>query len=103
VPKKPAASFARVPEGELRRFGIALRNALLRLYTGLNNPDFNHVLHTSARGDENEPHLCWHLRIYPRLTAVAGFEIGSGIHINTSVPEETARFMRGVALEERRA
>jgi len=102
VPKNASASFTRVPDDELRLFGIALRDALQRLYTGLNNPDFNHVLHTAARGDENEPHLCWHLRIYPRLTAVAGFEIGSGIHINTSVPEDTALFMRGVALGERR-
>ena len=103
VPKKPSASFAHIPDGELRLFGIALRDALLRLHVGLNNPDFNHVLHTSARGDENEPHLCWHLRIYPRLTAVAGFEIGSGIHINTSVPEETARFLRGVKSGEQQA
>jgi galactose-1-phosphate uridylyltransferase len=29
---------------------------------------------------------------------VAGFEIGSGIHINTSVPEDTARYMREVSL-----
>ena len=103
VPRKPAASFARLPDDELRKFAIASRDALKRLYVGLNDPDFNYVLHTAARGDESEPHLCWHLRIYPRLTAVAGFEIGSGIHINTSVPEDTARFMRGVVLDERRA
>ena len=102
VPKKPAASFARVPDDELRRFGIAMRDALRRLYVGLNSPDFNHVLHTAALGDESEPHLCWHLRIYPRLTAVAGFEIGSGIHINASVPDDTARFMREVSLGDGR-
>jgi UDPglucose--hexose-1-phosphate uridylyltransferase len=101
VPKTPLASFADVPDEELRAFGVALRDALRRLYVGLNNPDFNHVLYTAALGDENEPHFCWHLRIYPRLTAVAGFEIGSGIHINTSVPEDTARFMRDVALGEK--
>jgi UDPglucose--hexose-1-phosphate uridylyltransferase len=98
VPKNTSASFAGVSDDELRRFGCALRDALRRLYLGLNNPDFNHVIHTAAVGDEGEPHLCWHLRIYPRLTAVAGFEIGSGIHINTSVPEDTARYMREVSL-----
>lgn len=101
VPRAPLASFADVSEEDLQSFGIALRDALRRLYVGLNNPDFNHVLYTAALGDENEPHFCWHLRIYPRLTAVAGFEIGSGIHINTSVPEDTARFMREVDLEQR--
>jgi UDPglucose--hexose-1-phosphate uridylyltransferase len=103
VPRNSAASFADVSDDELRKFGVALRDALRRLYIGLNNPDFNHVLYTAALGDENEPHFCWHLRIYPRLTAVAGFEIGSGIHINTSVPEDTALFMREVVLGEREA
>lgn len=102
IPKKPMASFGDVSDDQLREFGIAMRDALYRLYAGLNNPDFNHVLYTAASGDENEPIFTWHLRIYPRLTAVAGFEIGSGIHINTSVPEDTADFMRGVSLGDRR-
>ncbi len=100
VPKSPRASFAEVVDDELRQFGCALRDALHGLFVGLNDPDFNHVLYTAALGDENEPHFCWHLRIYPRLTAVAGFEIGSGVHINTSVPEDTAQFMRGVVSAE---
>jgi UDPglucose--hexose-1-phosphate uridylyltransferase len=101
VPRTASASFAIVSDDHLRQFAVALRDALRRLFVGLNNPDFNHVLHTAALGDEEEPYFCWHLRIYPRLTAVAGFEIGSGIHINTSVPEDTARFMRDVDTGER--
>jgi len=100
VPKAPMASFADITDGDLLSFAVTLRDALRRLYMGLSNPDFNLVLHTAAVGDENEPYYCWHLRIYPRLTAVAGFEIGSGIHINTGVPEDTARFMREVVLDE---
>jgi galactose-1-phosphate uridylyltransferase len=44
--------------------------------------------------DGNKNYYLWHLRIIPRLTEVAGFEIGSGININTALPEETAQFMR---------
>jgi UDPglucose--hexose-1-phosphate uridylyltransferase len=36
----------------------------------------------------------WHIRIIPRLTETAGFEIGSGIFINPALPEDTARFIR---------
>jgi UDPglucose--hexose-1-phosphate uridylyltransferase len=36
----------------------------------------------------------WHLQIIPRLTTPAGFEMGSGIYINVSFPEETAQFLR---------
>jgi len=33
------------------------------------------------------------------LTEVAGFEIGTGIYINTALPEETAQFMRELKAE----
>lgn len=97
VPRSPRASLAGVPDAELREFAGVMRDSLRRFFTGLNNPDFNHILYTAPVGDECEPYYSWHLRIYPRLTAVAGFEIGSGIHINTSLPEQTARFMRELA------
>jgi galactose-1-phosphate uridylyltransferase len=30
---------------------------------------------------------------------MAGFEIGSGIYINTALPEETAEFMRDLSVD----
>lgn len=37
----------------------------------------------------------WHLQIMPCLTNPAGFELGSGMYINTALSEETAAFLRG--------
>lgn len=45
------------------------------------------------------PHLHWYLQICPRLTTLAGFEIGSGMRINPSIPEEDAGFLRETAGE----
>jgi UDPglucose--hexose-1-phosphate uridylyltransferase len=61
---------------------------------GLNDPDFNYVIDTAPVGEGNKNYYLWHLRIIPRLAEVAGFEIGSGIYINTALPEETAQFTR---------
>lgn len=47
-------------------------------------------------GEESNEYYLWHLRIIPRLTEVAGFEIGSGIYITTALPEKTAQFMHNV-------
>ncbi|MCK4993747.1 MAG: galactose-1-phosphate uridylyltransferase, partial [Candidatus Omnitrophica bacterium] len=38
----------------------------------------------------------WHIEITPRLTKVAGFELGSGFYINPTPPEEAAKFLRGI-------
>jgi UDPglucose--hexose-1-phosphate uridylyltransferase len=65
----------------------------------LNDPDFNCVIDTAPVGDENEPYHMWHMRIIPRLTEVAGFEIGSGMYINTAIPKEIAQFIRDLDIE----
>jgi UDPglucose--hexose-1-phosphate uridylyltransferase len=99
VPKAHQACFGNASAEELRGLAHILRITLLKLYQGLNNPDFNYVIDTAPVGDENKDYYLWHLRIIPRLTEVAGFEIGSGININTALPEETAQFMRELKVE----
>jgi UDPglucose--hexose-1-phosphate uridylyltransferase len=37
--------------------------------------------------------------VIPRLTRVAGFELGSGMFINTVLPETAAEFLRNVKVE----
>jgi UDPglucose--hexose-1-phosphate uridylyltransferase len=35
--------------------------------------------------------------VIPRLTRVAGFELGSGMFINTVLPETAAEFLRNIS------
>jgi UDPglucose--hexose-1-phosphate uridylyltransferase len=60
------------------------------LWEKLNDPDYNYIINTAARSRADEPYLHWYLQVRPRLTTRAGFEIGSGISINPSLPEEDA-------------
>lgn len=94
VPKIHQACFGNISIESLKDLAHVLRINLLKLYRGLNNPDFNYVIDTAPVEDENKNYYLWHLRIIPRLAEVAGFEIGSGIYINTALPEETAQFIR---------
>ena len=94
VPKKGQASFGNVPTKDLASLAQVLRITLLKLYLSLNDPDFNYVIHTAPVGDESKDYYLWHVRIVPRLTSIAGFEIGSGMYINAAFPEETADFIR---------
>ena len=99
VPKIHQASFGNASAEGLEDLAHVLRITLLKLYRGLNNPDFNYVIDTAPTGDENKDYYLWHLRIIPRLTEVAGFEIGSGICINTALPEATSQFVRELKVE----
>jgi UDPglucose--hexose-1-phosphate uridylyltransferase len=37
----------------------------------------------------------WHLEVFPRLTVLAGIELGAGIYVNTLPPEEASKDLRG--------
>ena len=39
----------------------------------------------------------WHLEVFPRLTVLAGIELGAGIYVNTIPPEEAAAQLRQVS------
>ncbi len=94
MPKRGQASFGNIPTKDLASLAQVLRITLLKLYLSLHDPDFNYAIHTAPVGDESKDYYLWHIRIVPRLTSIAGFEIGSGMYINTAFPEETADFIR---------
>ena len=68
----------------------------------LRDPDFNCIIHTAPLEDEARPYYLWHLRIVPRLTTLAGFELGSGMWITTMLPEESAAMMRDALQSDQR-
>jgi UDPglucose--hexose-1-phosphate uridylyltransferase len=94
LPKRHESSFGSVPAKDLRPLAEVLKEVLTRIHTGLGNPDFNLVINTAARGDEGKRYFLWHIAILPRLSTPAGFEMGSGMTINTVLPEEAAKFLR---------
>jgi len=93
APKRHAPSFGQISAESAKHFAHALKAVLSKIYRHLNDPDYNLVFHSAPIEDEHKPYFLWHLRIIPRLTTVAGFEIGSGMFINTALPEETAAYM----------
>ena len=95
-PKKHQPSFGKVSEEDLRELARVLKLTLKSLHEAIGDPDYNYVIHTAPVEDEQKSYYLWHIQIIPRLTKVAGFELGSGMSINTALPEETAKFIREV-------
>jgi UDPglucose--hexose-1-phosphate uridylyltransferase len=94
IPKLHRASFGLLPEEHLTELAIVLKESLTCLYQELNDPAFNYMIDTSTTEDEEDPYYHWHIRIVPRVGTIAGFEMGSGIYISTTLPEDTARIMK---------
>ncbi|HBH60401.1 MAG TPA: hypothetical protein DDX85_01395 [Nitrospiraceae bacterium] len=94
MPKIHSSSFGNIVDMEIGELAKLLKEILLKFYHALHDPDFNLIIHTSPVDDEHKTYYLWHIQIIPRLTLAAGFELGSGIYINSAMPEETAAFMR---------
>ena len=52
-----------------------------------------------AQGETIEDDTHWHLHVYPRVTKIAGFEIGCGFYANPSPPEDIAQILRETQIQ----
>ena len=45
-------------------------------------------------GESDAPHFHWYVSIVPRVNKTAGFELGTGMYVNPSLPEICAGQLR---------
>lgn len=96
MPKRHCATFADITDDERGDLAIHLKSILLKLYKALGNPSYNYVIRSSRPIDTKSEFSHWYLSIIPRLNPTAGFELGTGMYINTHAPEKDAEFLRSV-------
>lgn len=102
LPKRHASDFGSLEAREIPLFAAILRECLSKLRVLLSDPPYNTILHTAPyRHTKKETHwktidedYHWYFQISPRLTTAAGFEWGTGIHINPTPPEDAATLLR---------
>ncbi|MGH8459108.1 MAG: galactose-1-phosphate uridylyltransferase [Nevskiales bacterium] len=100
-PRFHMATFGEINDAEVLDLGRVLKTVLAKLYWGLENPDFNFTIRTAPPETAGEKHYHWYISLIPRLTKVAGFELGSGMFINVVLPESAAEFLRNVDVSKR--
>jgi UDPglucose--hexose-1-phosphate uridylyltransferase len=88
APRTPRARF----EDPGPTAAAMLHDALGRLSRRLGaSPPLNMWIRTAPRGAE---HFCWRIDIVPRLTHLAGLELGAGVYLNIVAPERAAAELR---------
>jgi UDPglucose--hexose-1-phosphate uridylyltransferase len=98
-PRSHRSSFVNIRNEELMDFAYVLQDTIKRLHIGLSDPDYNYIIRSAPIEDSNVKYHHWYVVIVPKLTTPAGFEIGTGIYINTTLPEQCAEFLRGVKIQ----
>jgi UDPglucose--hexose-1-phosphate uridylyltransferase len=93
-PKKHSSCLDEIDSSGIRDLAEATCETFGKIGRALGQLDFNCVFHLAPAENERRDYLHWYVQIVPRTWTDGGFEMGSGIRINASVPEDTAKFLR---------
>lgn len=94
LPIRHGASFGDCTDEDLALLSQTLRLVLRKICFSLANPDYNLSVRSVSHELGGSRYHHWYVSVIPRVTRLAGFELGSGMFINTSRPEDSAAFLR---------
>ena len=106
LPLKHHHDFSTMTDDLLEPCAEILSQALERLARLFGNPPFNLVIHTAPNTGQSprragywstlQHDWHWQIEVSPRLGTGHGFEWSTGLFINSTPPEDAARFLREV-------
>lgn len=107
APKRAVTALHELEENEIKDLSITLKAMLLK-YDHMWDKRFPYLMCFYSAPTDGEAHPEWHFHIefYPpyrtrdRLKYLAGTELGAGMFVNDSIPEEKAKELRDVKVDD---
>lgn len=99
LPKFHSNSFKKLKNLQIKSLAETLKTVLYKIHEAVGNPPFNYYIHTAPIKSRTGNYYHWHIELIPRTTTPAGFELGTGIFINISTPEENAKILRKIEVK----
>lgn len=96
APRQHQPHFCSQNESELGGFSRTLYQTVALLEKMENRLPFNYLIHTAPFDMKSEQPYHWHMEMVPRLACKAGFEWGTGLHLNPVAPEAAASELRNL-------
>lgn len=97
------AFFTEINDLQMDDLVQVLQLTLRKLERALDSPSYNLIFHVAPffdhspvpnKGETINSDYHWHIHIYPRLTKIAGFELGAQFFINSVYPELAAKKLK---------
>ena len=95
-PRRHSSSFDDMTAEEIDDLARLLSRMMIRMRDGIGDPDFNLSVRSAPTGVADSPFFHWYIALVPRINRLAGFELGTGMHINPLPPERAAEQLRTV-------
>jgi len=99
VPKRHSNSPLDLSRDEARDLAKTIRLSFGALANILADPPYNSIFHlATSRFSDGVFH--WHIEVYPKVSVHAGFELGTGMYVNTLKPEAAAQVLASAVKNE---
>lgn len=97
VPRRRVARFHEADDADVDALADLTRHMAARIEATLPGSAYNWWLHQAPFASRPSPPAAWrwHLEIVPRITSLAGFELGTGCHVSIATAADSARALRG--------
>ena len=96
LPRSHASHFDQEADTLVRAAGRKTHEMLTRLSKLIENVPYNFLIHSAPFDTQSTPVYHWHIEVIPRIASLAGFEWGTGCHLNPVSPEQAASRLRAV-------
>ena len=96
LPKRQGSHFENIAAPMIETLARVLKSVLRQLECALDDPPYNYFIHSAPLNRPELPYYLWHMELLPRITHVAGFELGTGCFINPILPEQAATILRAI-------
>jgi UDPglucose--hexose-1-phosphate uridylyltransferase len=95
IPRLHQESFDMTSDGRLEDFAQILKDVLGRYRDKFDDPPYNYFIHTAPCDGSDYEYYHWHLEMFPKLTTLGAFELGTSMMINVTAPEYAAAHLKG--------
>jgi len=99
LPRFHSNSFEKISDLQIKNLAQSIKTVLYKLHETVENAPYNFFIHTSPAKTNTADFYHWHIELIPRTTTFGGFELGTGILINISTPEENAKILREIKIK----
>lgn len=97
-PKDSHAHFEQMPDALDKYLAEMMSTVFRKIKKALDNPHYNFFVHTALVKENPESKFhefyTWHLEIIPKVSIIGGFELGTGVYVNTVDPDEAAKLLK---------
>lgn len=105
LPLQHKSDYTTVNQDMLKDLANIVQRTMQRLDNVVGGVQYNYFLHSIPGKDQRDDcaqGFHWHLEIVPRTSVPTGFELGSGLFVNTISPEDAATQLREINLDKKK-